>query len=157
MTAIAMKLNEETRTQTTAELQALLVDLIALGLQGKQAHWNVIGPFFRSVHEQMDNVVDDAREWSDEVAERIVTIGAAAAGQPSDVASDTSLEPLPAGPIADGQALRLMAERIASVASRGRDAMHRLGEVDLASQDLVIEIVKGLEKHLWMLSAQIDK
>ena len=157
MTAIAMKLNEQTRTQTTAELQALLVDLIALGLQGKQAHWNVIGPFFRAVHEQMDNIVDDARRWSDEVAERIVTIDAAAAGQPTDVASDTSLEPLPAGPIADGQALRLMAERIASVASRGRDSMQRLGEIDLVSQDLVIEIVKGLEKHLWMLRAQIDR
>ncbi len=157
MTSISEKLNQETRSQITAEMQPLLFDLIALALQAKQTHWNVFGPLFRSVHEQMDKIVDDAREWSDEVAERILAVGAPAAGQVTDVAKESSLEPLPAGRLADGQALTVISERIAALASRGRDAMERLGEADLVSQDLVIEIVKGLEKHLWMLHAQIGK
>jgi DNA-binding ferritin-like protein len=33
--------------------------------------------------------------------------------------------------------------------------MKRLGELDLASQDVLIEVVRALEKQLWMIRAQI--
>ena len=59
----------------TSSLQQALVDLIDLSLQAKQAHWNVYGPQFRSVHLQLDDVVADVRTWSDDVAERLVAIG----------------------------------------------------------------------------------
>ena len=35
-----------------ANLQAVHVDLIELHLQGKQAHWNVVGKNFRDLHLQ---------------------------------------------------------------------------------------------------------
>ena len=38
-------------------LQATLVDLVDLSLVAKQAHWNVVGRNFRSVHLQLDEVV----------------------------------------------------------------------------------------------------
>jgi len=47
-----------------------------------------------------------------------------------------------------------MERRVAGVASRARQAAERLGDLDIASQDLIIEIVRGLEKHQWMLRAQ---
>ena len=34
-------------------LQAMLVELIDLALLGKQLHWNVTGPLFRPLHEQL--------------------------------------------------------------------------------------------------------
>ena len=43
-------------------LQEVLVDLIELHLQGKQAHWNLIGTNFRDLHLQIDEIVDIARE-----------------------------------------------------------------------------------------------
>ena len=144
----------EAQTQVAAELQVLLADLIDLSLQGKQAHWNVVGPLFQSVHAQLDNIVGDARMWADDVAERIVAIDLAAEGQPCDVAVQSLLEPLPQGYIADREAVALMETRVAGVASRARQAAERLGDLDLASQDLIIEIVRGLEKHQWMLRAQ---
>ena len=52
-------------------LQRVLTDLIALELVGKQIHWNIVGPNFRDVHLNLDDVVDIAREGSDEVAERM--------------------------------------------------------------------------------------
>ena len=52
-------------------LQRVLVDLIELHLQGKQAHWNVVGTNFRDLHLQLDDLVDFAREASDTVAERM--------------------------------------------------------------------------------------
>jgi hypothetical protein len=32
--------------------------------------------------------------------------------------------------------------------------MDRLGELDAASQDVVIEVVRALEEQLWMIRAQ---
>ncbi len=153
--SISTDLSYEVRTKVATELQALLADLIDLSLQGKQAHWNVVGPLFQSVHGQLDNIVDDARTWADDVAERKVTIDLPAHGQPGDVAMESRLQPLPQGYIADREAVALMETRVAGVASRGRQAAERLGNLDLASQDLIIEIVRGLEKHQWMLRAQL--
>jgi starvation-inducible DNA-binding protein len=44
-------------------LQSVLVDLIALHLQGKQAHWNIVGPNFRDLHLQLDEIVGDVRQF----------------------------------------------------------------------------------------------
>ena len=33
--------------------------------------------------------------------------------------------------------------------------MDRLGEIDLASQDVLIEVVRTLEEQQWMLRAQL--
>ena len=155
MASTSTGLSSDVQTKVATELQGLLADLIDLSLQGKQVHWNVIGPLFQSVHVQLDNIVDDARMWADDVAERKVTIDLAADGQPGDVAMQSRLEPLPQGYIADGEAVALMEGRVAGVASRARQAAERLGDLDLASQDLIIEIVRGLEKHQWMLRAQL--
>jgi DNA-binding ferritin-like protein len=32
--------------------------------------------------------------------------------------------------------------------------MNRLGELDAATQDVLIEVVRALEKQLWMIRAQ---
>jgi len=50
-------------------LQAVLVDLLELSIQGKQAHWNVVGKNFRDTHLQLDEIIDAAREFSDTIAE----------------------------------------------------------------------------------------
>ncbi len=154
MVSTSTDLGHEVQTKVATELQALLADLIDLSLQGKQAPWNVVGPLFQSVHVQLDSIVDDARMWADDVAERKVAIDLAADGQHGDVAMQSRLEPLPQGYIADREAVALMEGRVAGVASRARQAAERLGDMDLASQDLVIEVVRGLEKHQWMLRAQ---
>jgi len=39
------------------------------------------------------------------------------------------------------------------VASNVRGRADQLGELDLASQDLLVEILRGLEKQRWMLRA----
>ena len=57
-------------------LQDVLVDLIELHLQGKQAHWNLVGTNFRDLHLQLDEIVDTAREATDTIAERMrATLG----------------------------------------------------------------------------------
>ena len=53
MVSTSIDLSDEIQTKVATELQVLLADLIDLSLQGKQAHWNVVGPLFQSVHAQV--------------------------------------------------------------------------------------------------------
>jgi starvation-inducible DNA-binding protein len=137
-----------------SDLRPLLTDLLALALQGKQMHWNVEGPLFSSIHAQLDTIVEDARAWSDEVAERMVALGVYASGQPSVVAQETTLPELPQGRIADTQAISLMMDRVASIASTARSSAEDLESADVGSQDVCLAILRGMEKHHWMLRAQ---
>ena len=135
-------------------LQDTLVELIDLSLQAKQAHWNVIGPNFRPLHEMLDDFVARYRDWYDEVAERLAAVGVAPDGRAVTVAAASSLEPLPAGALEDRVLVHLIEERLEAVTGRVRDRMLEIGEDDLVSQDLLIGIVHGLEKQGWMLRAQ---
>ena len=72
-------------------LQSVLVDLIELHLQGKQAHWSVVGHNVRDLHLQLDEIIDDARGFSDELAERMRALDALPDGRTETVAKDTHL------------------------------------------------------------------
>jgi starvation-inducible DNA-binding protein len=37
-----------------------------------------------------------------------------------------------------------------------RARMDRLGDLDLASQDVLIDVVRTLEQQLWMIRAQLE-
>src|SRR6185436_7556783 len=82
--------------ELSANLQKVLVDLIELHLQGKQAHWNVVGTTFRDLHLQLDELVDFAREASDTVAERMRALDVVPDGRSDTVAGSTTLAQFPA-------------------------------------------------------------
>jgi starvation-inducible DNA-binding protein len=140
-------------TDQAPALQATLVELIDLSLQGKQAHWNVVGLAFKPVHEFLDELTGEYRDWYDMIAERLTAIGVAPDGRSATVSASTPLAPVPAGPIEDRAALAAVEERVTLVADRVRTRADDLGEVDIATQDLLIEILRGLEKQRWMLRA----
>jgi starvation-inducible DNA-binding protein len=133
----------------------MLLELVDLALVGKQLHWSVAGPHFRSLHLQLDELVDAWRDLSDTVAERAVAIGFWPDGQAHAVASASELPPLDRGGIADHAVVRELVRRLGMVAERARERMDRLGEFDAASQDVLVEVVRALEEQLWMLRAQL--
>jgi starvation-inducible DNA-binding protein len=136
------------------ELQATLVELVDLALLGKQLHWSVVGPGFRPLHLQLDELVDAWRELADTVAERAVALGYWPDGQAGTVAGASGLDPVPSGAAADHVVVELLASRLIEVVGRARARMDRLDAVDLASQDVLIEVVRALEQQLWMVRAQ---
>src|SRR5215471_14348338 len=83
------------RTQIATMLQDRLADSIDLMLQGKQAHWNVKGPSFFSLHELFDKVSEDTEEYVDLIAERIVQLGGTAEGTLQSVTQRSSLPAYP--------------------------------------------------------------
>ena len=143
------------REETGRQLQATLVELIDLSLLGKQLHWSVVGVHFRELHLQLDELVDSWRELADTVAERAVALGFAPDGQSATVAASSAVNSIETGPIEDHVVVRELVTRVAEVAERVRGRMDRLGELDAASQDVVIEVLRSLEQQLWMVRVQL--
>lgn len=142
------------REEVGSQLQGLLVELVDLSLLGKQLHWTVVGPLFRPLHLQLDELIDSWRELADTVAERAVAIGFFPDGQSGTIASESPVRGVERGELEDRVVVRELTGRLAEVAERARERMDRLGELDAASQDVVIEVVRALEEQLWMIRAQ---
>jgi starvation-inducible DNA-binding protein len=148
-------LDEHRRGEVGHELQATLVELVDLSLLGKQLHWNIYGRPFKPLHEQLDELVDSWRDLSDTVAERAVALGVAPDGRAATVAAGSGIEPVDAGSLDTDAATHRLVERLADVTERIRSRMDRLGELDLVSQDVLIEALRELEKQQWMLRVSL--
>ena len=136
-------------------LQRVLVDLIELHLQGKQAHWNVVGPNFRDLHLQLDEIVDVAREASDTIAERMRALHATPDGRSDIVAAATTLPAFPAGEQTTAHVARAVTARLNVAAATLRAVHDDVDAEDPSSADLLHAIVEDLEKQAWMLSAEV--
>jgi starvation-inducible DNA-binding protein len=134
--------------------RACLVDLLDLALIGKQAHWNVQGRHFRSLHGELDELVDSWHALADVVAERAVSLGAAPDGQAETIAGSSQIEPLPGGHLDGADVVALMGDRLAEVIARVRERMERIAAVDPVSEHVLVDVAATLEKQLWMLRAQ---
>jgi starvation-inducible DNA-binding protein len=148
-------LDHHRREEVGHELQATLVELVDLSLIGKQLHWNIFGRPFKPLHEHLDELVDSWRDLSDTVAERAVALGFAPDGRAATVAAGSQITAVDGGALDTDGALRELVTRVADVTELARVRMDRLGELDLASQDVLIEVVRELEKQLWMLRASL--
>ena len=145
------------RAEVARQLEATMHELVDLSLIGRQMHWAVVGPHFRSVHTHLNELVDSWSALADTVAERAVTLGYVPDGQAQAVAAGSSLAPIEHAPLEDGVVVREIVDRVARVSELVRGRMDRLGhgELDLVSQDVLIEVVRTLEEQLWMLRAQL--
>jgi starvation-inducible DNA-binding protein len=135
-------------------LQGALVDLVDLSLVAKQVHWNVVGPRFRSIHLQLDEVVDSARLHSDTVAERASTLGVSPDGRAATVAAKSGIGATPEGWIKDTDAVKTLVKALGAVITRMRERVATTADPDPVSQDIFIGITADLEKHHWMFQAE---
>jgi starvation-inducible DNA-binding protein len=148
-------LGQHQREEVGRELQATLVELIDLSLIGKQLHWNIAGRPFKPLHEHLDELVDSWRDLSDTVAERAVALGFSPDGQAAAVDDGSEIAPVEPGFLDTDTATRELVQRLADVTEGIRERMDRLEQLDLASQDVLIEVLRELEKQQWMLRASL--
>src|SRR5699024_12204738 len=123
-----------------------------LALQCKQALWIIYGAHFRPVHVQVDEVIADLRTWSDRVAERMAARGTPPDRRADTVASSSEVDKLDGGTLATDKVIRQFEDRLQAASDRMKATLEDL-EADLLSQDIVIEIATGLDKHAWMFRA----
>ena len=141
--------------KVVADLQSTLVELIDLALLGKQAHWSVVGEHFRSVHLELDEIVDLARLSYDRVAERIATLGVAPDGRAETVSTTSELAPFPEGFVPASETVQRVAQAMDTVSLRLKERIVAIGDDDPVSQDILIGITDEVEKAAWMLRSQL--
>ena len=151
---IPSTLEAQARDVTGGALQATLIDLIDLSLVAKQAHWNLIGRQFRDVHLHLDELVDLARTYSDEVAERAAAIGVPLDGRAATVSSSSGIPSIDDGWLKDRDVIKHIFEAVDVAVRRVRPRIEETEKADLVTQDLLIELTGKLEEARWMWQAQ---
>ncbi|MEE1927353.1 DNA starvation/stationary phase protection protein [Streptomyces sp. TRM 70351] len=154
MYAVKSTLPEQDLKVVGEALQGALVDLVDLSLVAKQIHWTVVGPRFRTIHLQLDDVVDTARQYSDTVAERASALGIAPDGRAATVAQGSGIARVTEGWQQDIDAVAAMTEALGAVVARMRERMSATGKADPVTEDIFIGLTGELEKHHWMFQAE---
>jgi starvation-inducible DNA-binding protein len=143
--------------QFVENLQWILVDLIELHLQGKQAHWNVIGTNFRDLHLQLDELVDFAREGSDTIAERMRALDAVPDGRSDTVVATTSLPRFPANELNTTEVVDQITTRIYATVETLRTVHDAVDAEDPSTADILHQQIDGLEKLAWLIKSENRK
>lgn len=149
--------NFQASTQLSGNLQRVLVDLIELHLQGKQAHWNVVGSNFRDLHLQLDELVDFAREASDTVAERMRALDVIPDGRSDTVAAATTLPQFPAYEHGTSEVVDLIAARTYAAVDTLRTVHDEVDAEDPSTADILHQLIDGLEKLAWLIKSENRK
>ncbi len=147
--------NADAVTATAQFLTPVVLGLQALTINAKQAHWHVRGANFIGVHELLDTVVAHAGGWADLAAERIVALGLPIDARSAAVAEKVAPTAVPAGFTNSDAIVRDVIIDIDAVLADVNAAIDGLDEFDQSSQDIAVEIMRGLEKDRWFLFAHV--
>jgi starvation-inducible DNA-binding protein len=97
----------------------------------------LIGPRFRSIHLQLDEIVDVARRYTDAIAERASAIGVPADGCADTVAKESALPAIPKGWINEDDVIAYFVCALTRLINNMRAHIANTQDVDPVSQDPV--------------------
>jgi starvation-inducible DNA-binding protein len=137
-------------------LQRQLSTYNDLHLTLKHIHWNVVGPNFIGVHEMIDPQVDAVRDYADEVAERIATLGASPEGTPGAILRDRTWDDYSVGRDCVQSHLAALDLVYTGVIEDIRKSIEETEEIDPVTQDLLIGQAGSLEKFQWFVRAHLE-
>lgn len=150
-------IHPDAAAQVARILAPVVVNLEAIVVNGKQAHWHVLGENFIGVHELLDSVVAHAQDWADLAAERIIALGKPVDARLQTVAAETTTPVLTSGFRQSEETIGEMIAQLDAAAATVNAAVRDLDELDQTSQDVAIEIARGLDKDRWFLWAHLRK
>lgn len=145
---------EKSRIQVISLLQQNLADAIDMMQQAKQAHWNIKGPSFIALHELFDKISEDAEEYVDLIAERIVQYGGIAEGTVRVAAKRSHLPEYPLAIAQGREHVQALSQALANFGESVRNAIDQADELgDKDTADIFTEISRGVDKYLWFVEA----
>ncbi len=137
-------------------LQRRLHSLNDLHLTLKHIHWNVVGPHFIAVHEMLDPQVEQVRSMTDDLAERISTLGGVPQGTPGALVADRSWDDYSIGRAEAIEHLGALDVVYTRLIEDHRAAMEATESSDPVTQDILIEQLRGLELFQWFVRAHLE-
>lgn len=150
-------LRDKTRVAMISLLNEHLADVLDLGLQAKQAHWNVKGPNFVALHELFDKVAENLEEFTDNIAERAVALGGVVFGTSQVIAKESRLSPYQLTLTSGREHVAALSSALAQFGTTARTAIDTAAKAgDAATADLFTEVSRGVDKLLWLVEAHMQ-
>jgi starvation-inducible DNA-binding protein len=143
-------------TAVATVLQDRLNALTDLHLTLKHIHWNVVGPNFISVHEMLDPQVEAVRAMTDEIAERMATLGVAPIGTPGALVAARTWDDYDIGRATALEHLGALDLVYAGVIESHRKAIDATEDPDPVTQDMLIGQSGQLELFHWFVRAHLE-
>ncbi|WP_022873050.1 Dps family protein [Nesterenkonia alba] len=150
-------LSQDNGREIAGLLQDRLHALNDLQLVLKHVHWNVVGPTFIAVHEMLDPQTHKVREFADEIAERIATLGVAPSGLSGELVSSRSWEDYPLYKADVTTHLAELDKVYTGLLEDHRKVLNKVGELDAITEDILIGQVKELELFQWFIRSHLEK
>lgn len=148
-------LPEANRAALVEVLNQLVADCISLTYAAKQAHWNVTGENFISIHQLFDQVYELASELSDLFAETVLTMGGQALGTVEYVVQETRLDPFPLEETDDQTLISEMCERLGALSGYLIEAIQQTGRLDLTTQNDLMTAQAKVNKYIYFLESHL--
>ena len=152
-------LNLDTKkTETTVEeLNVLLADYHVYYQELRNFHWNVEGTNFFDLHEQFEDMYDDAKEKIDAIAERILTLRYSPDSSLATYLEKSNITESPKG-FDDRKMVDTLLEDHQTIIQQMRQVVNAADEAnDEGTVDLIGGYIRELEKTDWMLDTWTKK
>lgn len=148
---IDIGIKETDRNEIAEGLKAVLADTYTLYLETHHFHWNVTGPMFNTLHLMFETQYNELWLTTDEIAERIRSLGVYSPGTYSEFARLTSIKECEDVPSAT-EMIKELVEGHETCARTARTVMATASKAeDEASVDLLTQRLTYHEKTAWML------
>ena len=145
------------REKSTKLLQQLVVDLLSLFNQYKEAHWNLSGPLYLPLHEFYQNQADYYRKQADIFAERTLSLGYSVDGRYQTIAKTTTIPDFPAGYIADNESIKLLVDRVTVLQKEVYKGIRETNESDPVTSNKLQDLAYDVDHNLWQLRIHLKK
>ena len=144
------------RQSSIETLDSIVVCLTDLGLAARQAHWNVRGREFTSLHDLFGRVSDEANKHTDVLAERAAALGGIPRCTAQAVVAGTKLKPYPSFGFYGAEHVDELATRMAAVGTELRAAIIDIeGRGDPVTSHLLTDAAATLDHLLWLLESHL--
>jgi starvation-inducible DNA-binding protein len=150
-------ISDANRKTVAEQLNKVLADEFVLYTKTLNAHWNLEGPDFHSVHLYFEELYEQSEEFSDSVAERIRQLGHYAPATLKKFLALTHLtEELTGGTGSQNLIKNLLADH-ESIIEFLRGNINEFDEAhkDAGTADFITGLMEKHEKTAWMLRAHL--
>ncbi|MFT3737223.1 MAG: Dps family protein [Breznakibacter sp.] len=151
----AIGLNSEKSAELAKKLNSLLSAYQVFYMNARGFHWNIKGDKFFELHLKFEELYNNIQLKVDEVAERVLTLGAEPLHTFTDYLEHSSI--VPVSKVSDGKkAVSHILDAFKSVLILQRELLALSAEAeDEGTNALMSDYIREQEKLVWMYSAYL--